>query len=683
MMKSRLPFPLFLAFIPMLVNLPLYAQEENFNILDHWVEYSNGENMLQLYLNKQAYQLLDERDQKISQLKSRADWEARRQEVTDTYREIVGKFPEKTPLNAKITGVLEREDFKVEKIIFESVPGFHVTGSLFIPGRLKGKAPAILYVSGHTELAYKYPRYQHVAINLVKKGFIVFAIDPIGQGERLQYHDPETDKSIVGGPTTEHTYPGLQYFLAGESINKYFIWDGIRAIDYLSTRKEVDMDRIGITGRSGGGTQSVFISAFDERVKAAAPENYVTSHRRLLQTRGPQDAEQNFYHWLASGVALEDLLVMRMPKPLLLVTTTRDIFNIQGSREVFEEISAGYTAFGRSGDIEIVEDDAEHSSTKSNNEAIYRFFRKHLSLPGNTTEEQITPFEVSELMVTSTGQLSTSVEGESAFSLNRSFAEQLNRDLQKKREERGYLDQVREDARRLSGYEVPPGDPEYILDGCFQREGYRVCKYILKGPEDAYVIPLLIAMPEADGPRPAIVSLHPEGKEKGIALEEMIRQGYVVVSPDLIGTGETKPAANFGPSPAFEAMLLGKSMVGLQASDISNVVNFLQELPEVDAGNIRGIAFKEQVPSLLHAAVFDPSIKSVALVDGPESYYSVTQQRFYDLPLSFSWGVAGALTSYDLPDLVNCLSQEKVVKVYTPAKEDQKISQQLLDWMDK
>ncbi|MEQ8879147.1 MAG: acetylxylan esterase, partial [Cyclobacteriaceae bacterium] len=302
--------------------MPLHAQDENFNILDHWVEYSNGENMLQLYLNQQSYELLDQRDEKMAGLQNKEDWENRKKEVNEIYRDIVGTFPEKTPLNARVTGVLKREDFKVEKIIFESMPGFHVTGSLFIPNRLKGKHPAILYVSGHTELAYKYPNYQHVIINLVKKGFVVFAIDPVGQGERLQYFDPETGKSAVGGPTTEHSYPGLQCFLAGESVNKYFIWDGIRAIDYLHTRKEVDTNRLGVTGRSGGGTQSVFISAFDERIKAAAPENYVTSHRRLLQTRGPQDGEQNYYHWLSSGVALEDLLIMRMPKPLLLVTTT-------------------------------------------------------------------------------------------------------------------------------------------------------------------------------------------------------------------------------------------------------------------------------------------------------------------------------------------------------------------------
>ena len=107
-------------------------------------------------------------------------------------------------------------------------------------------------------------------LNLVKKGFAVFAFDPYGQGERLQYFDEKEGKSRFS-PTREHSYPGAQLFINGASTAKYMIWDGIRAVDYLLTRKEVDPERIGITGRSGGGTQSSHIAAFDDRIKAAAP----------------------------------------------------------------------------------------------------------------------------------------------------------------------------------------------------------------------------------------------------------------------------------------------------------------------------------------------------------------------------------------------------------------------------
>ncbi len=135
----------------------------------------------------------------------------------------------------KLSRTIESDSFRVEHIIFESQPGFFVTSSLFIPGTLKKnrKAPVVIYCSGHAEDGYRGAVYQHVILNLVRKGFIVFAFDPVGQGERLEYYDQQTGKSIVGGPTTEHSYPGTQAFITGSSEARYMIWDGIRAVDYL------------------------------------------------------------------------------------------------------------------------------------------------------------------------------------------------------------------------------------------------------------------------------------------------------------------------------------------------------------------------------------------------------------------------------------------------------------------
>jgi cephalosporin-C deacetylase-like acetyl esterase len=121
--------------------------------------------------------------------------------------------------------------------------------------------------------------------------------------------------------------------LTGTSLTDYFIWDGIRALDYLETRPEVDMRRIGITGRSGGGTQAAQIAACDNRIYAAAPENYITTFKRLLQSIGPQDAEQNPYNAIAKGFDLPDFLHIRAPKPTLMLTTSNDFFSIQGARE--------------------------------------------------------------------------------------------------------------------------------------------------------------------------------------------------------------------------------------------------------------------------------------------------------------------------------------------------------------
>ncbi|MBN1183854.1 MAG: acetylxylan esterase [Bacteroidales bacterium] len=156
-----------------------------------------------------------------------------------------------------------------------------------------------------------------------RKGFIVFAFDPVAQGERLEYYDPETGKDIVGDPDIVHSYSGAQAFITGSLQARYMIWDGIRAVDYLLTRKEVDPARIGITGRSGGGTQSSQIAALDDRILAAAPDGIVR------------------------GIDHADLLLVRAPKPTLIIATTGDYFSIQGFRETAEEVSGIYKAYDK------------------------------------------------------------------------------------------------------------------------------------------------------------------------------------------------------------------------------------------------------------------------------------------------------------------------------------------------
>jgi cephalosporin-C deacetylase-like acetyl esterase len=220
-----------------------------------------------------------------------------------------------------------------------------------------------------------------VILNLVEKGFIVLAFDPLGQGERLQYPDAETGKSKMGGSTKEHSYAGIQTLLTGTSLTDYFIWDGIRVLDYLETRKEVDMKRIGMTGRSGGGTQTAQIAACDERIYAAAPECYITSFKRLLQSIGPQDAEQNPYKAIAKGFDHADYLHIRAPKPALMITTTHDFFSIQGARETFAEVQKSYAALENQKTFKWWKTSAFTNRPKTTANHFTHFFRNTLMYP--------------------------------------------------------------------------------------------------------------------------------------------------------------------------------------------------------------------------------------------------------------------------------------------------------------
>lgn len=639
-------------------SFPALGQEENLNLFDDWIEWSDGKNMLVHQLNKEAFAYLDKRDKEVAGIKTKEDWIARQKKVKEILMNTVGPFPEKTPLNAKVTGVVKKDGFRIEKIVYESMPNLYVTACLFIPD-IKGrtKVPAIIQVSGHGYPAFRSPGTQKQLYNLVKRGFVVLAIDPLGQGERLQYWDDVKKASLMGtSPTSEHSYFGNQMFVSGISPIRYFIWDGIRGVDYLMTRKEVDPERIGIHGCSGGGTQTTFIAAFDERIKAAVPGCYITGFRRLLESIGPQDAEQNLYKGVMNGITHADLLEVRAPKPLLISSTTRDFFSVQGAIETFQEVKQAYMAFGAPDQAGQVFDDAGHGFNK-NITAIYAFFQKVFDTPGITEELDFKGFDPSDLQVTTTGQLSTSLGGNLAFDLNEKEAQKMVQKLGASRANPDqHLKNVIKNAGEISGYSVPLKKGITVFRGRYQRNGYAVEMYALPG-EGVTVVPLLVFVPSKGNNFPVVIYLNPAGKAADAAaggkIEQLVNKGFIVAAPDVLGTGETAGRGD------ELAVLLGRSVAGIQAGDVTRVINYLGTRNDVNMNKIIGMAFDEMGPVMLHAAALNNSISSVALSGSLISYKSLVINKFYNTRFA-SNAVAGALTAYDLPDLIACIAPRKI-----------------------
>ena len=555
-----------------------YSQGNN----RQWILFQNNNQTLYKVITNEAFDLLAQREEKVNKLESKQDWQNYKDELKSKFCSPLKKF-HKTPLNDKVTGKLERDNFTVEKIIFESHPGFYVTAAMFIPKELKKPAPAVIYCSGHTELGFRSDVYQKVIINLVEKGFVVFAFDPIGQGERLQYVDQESGKSKVGGPTTEHSYAGIQTLLTGTSISDYFIWDGVRAIDYLETRPEVDMKRIGITGRSGGGTQSALIAAYDERIYASAPECYITSFKRLLQSIGPQDAEQNPYQFIKKGMDHADFLHIRAPKPELIITTTHDFFSQQGARETFAEVQKSYTAFEQPGNIQFTEDFGVHESTKNNRETLYAFFQNHLQNPGDNSDKEINPFKYEELLCTSTGQVGTSLKGETVFSLNRKYFSK-NMDSEEK---------LKQKIKEISGVDFSRKLESAVFTGRIVKNNFIVDKFFLENSSGDYALPLYVIKKENSSNK-ILLWLSTKGKQdilENQQLDNYLNEGFSIVTSDLPGIGELydpefrgdgfvkKVPFNY----TFGANLVGKSIPGIQAEAIDLLVQFVQNVfPKIE-----------------------------------------------------------------------------------------------------
>ncbi|MCE5249258.1 acetylxylan esterase [bacterium] len=648
--------------------------QDDLSVLKTWKAHENAQNALYNLIASESYRFLDARDQTLAGIRSVDQYTSYTTAVHRKLDAAFGPLPAKTPLNVRVTGTIEREGIAVEKIVYESRPGFWVTGAVFKSPNAPGRLPAVLYVCGHTVDGFRSEAYQQVILNLARKGFLVFAIDPAGQGERLQYVDKEKGTSYVGGPTQEHSYAGLQYLFLGRTMAMVRLWDCIRAVDYLTARPDVDPQRIVVHGRSGGGTMSAFLGAMDTRIAAAAPECYITSFRRLLQSIGPQDAEQNLLGQISSGLDHGDFLVARDLKPTLVVTTTRDFFSIQGARETVTSLQA-IPPVSASKSLSMVEDDSPHQSTLKNREAVYRFFLHTFGMQSNYTDETITPISPDLLRVTKTGQAVTS-GSKTIHDLIAEDAVAILGKLQKNRmNTTEYASRIRGSASGLSGYRSPGTMKEPVFCGRFNREDYTIEKYILDG-EDGLPLPVLLFVPTGGGRYPAILYVNPAGKQTGAEpggqIEDFVRKGYCVCSPDLPGFGELAVDTNQGDSVIggvsyniiFGAQLIGRSITGIQASHIARACVFLKSLDCVVPERITGIGVGIAGPALLHAAVLDSHISALALIDSPVSWESAVTEERYDQTIG-STVVPSALTAYDLIDLFCVFAPGKVL-VYNP-----------------
>ncbi|MEG3659002.1 acetylxylan esterase [Arenibacter palladensis] len=644
--------------------------QTNYSILDFWKYYSDAENQLYKQQAEISFQSLIERKESISKLQTKNDWEGHQQVIKERLHASIGDLPVKTPLNPVITKRIKKEGYSVEKLYFESMPGVRVTAAFFIPHGKKKNLPTIIYCSGHSDLAFRSDIYQHVILNLVKKGFAVFAFDPYGQGERLQYFDEKKGKSRFG-PTQEHSFPGAQLFINGASTAKYMIWDGIRAVDYLLKRKEVDPNRIGITGRSGGGTQSSHIAAFDERIKASAPECYITTLEYQLKSGGPQDAEQNFPKGIQLGLDHADLLEVRAPKPTLMITTTRDIFSIQGARDTYEEAQLAYKAFDKSENLRMVEDNAGHQSTLRNREAMYAFFQKHLDNPGDSKDEEVSIFPVEELYVTETGQFSTSVGSKFLFDVNSDLTKKNMEVLKGSRQNIDqHLIDLKQKVQAISGYTENNKKAKLIFSGQTEFETYFLNKYLIIEEGDK-IIPLVTFVPKQTSKRSVLYldDLANKMSDEAYAIPiELAKKGITVIVPDLPGYGELGPGylkgdayfENTSYNQWFTGILNGKSTISLHMEAIETLLEVCKTNLKLDDKEFMGISKGGFNSSLLHAAVSGVEFSRMLFLDPMPSFQYVVSNKDYN-PAYIPFTVAGALPHYDLPDLSVAFAPNKLM----------------------
>src|SRR2546426_493855 len=296
---------------------------------------------------------------------------------------VGGLLSQKTPLNPQITGKIQMDGFRIEKLIFESLPGIHVSALVYVPQDGNKTHPAILVPAGHATNGKVH--YQALCQRLVQRGYVVISWDPVGQGERSQFWDAKAGKSRYNLICAEHAVLGNLAYLAGTNLARWEIWDGIRAVDYLLTRPEVDPERINITGTSGGGFQAAHIAALDRRIKVAAPSCYITALPMRVYNRifkdPDSDPEQDLYGMVSNHVDHAGLLLMMYPRPVFVAAAVFDFFPIEGTRQTFREVESLYTQFDHSDRIAMTESYNQHEYSLENQEAALNFLDHFNQLP--------------------------------------------------------------------------------------------------------------------------------------------------------------------------------------------------------------------------------------------------------------------------------------------------------------
>jgi dienelactone hydrolase len=618
---------------------------------------------LHRYLLDQARQHFDARRKAIATIKTPEDVARRQQDLRVFLRRSLGDLPERTPLNSRMVGTLKCAGYRVEKIIFESRPDHHVTANLYVPEGTP-PFPGVLLPCGHSDNGKVYADYQRACILLAKNGMAVLCYDPIGQGERFQLLD-EKGKPVVRG-TTEHTMAGIGALLVGRQLASYRIWDGLRALDYLAGRSEVDPGRLGCTGNSGGGTMTSYLMALDDRIAVAAPSCFVTSLERLFATIGPQDAEQNITGQVAAGMEHADYVTMRAPRPTLLTVGTRDFFDIQGSWDTFREVKLIYGRLGFGERVDLFESDEEHGFTRPRRVATVRWMRRWLLKKDDAVLEPDFPLATdSELQCTRTGQVLSEFKDQSVFDLNAERERQLRAAREAANANRS-LEEFRNEVKtRLGVARWKARHSPSALDHSARSLTIEV------EPGIRITVEGLPGSGEATRSRPTVIvvgedtTATPRADSNGLRRPEGLQ---LVV--DLRGMGKSTPRADRGgrDSPfgrdwkeAFLALYLNRPLLGQRVTDLLSMLEALDaRLSEKEQPGFDVVGVGPAGPIVLHAALLDERglIKSVTLERSLLSWSSIVQRKISRGQLANV--VPGALESYDLPDLAARLAPRRL-----------------------
>ncbi|WP_437201690.1 alpha/beta hydrolase family protein [Planctomicrobium sp. SH664] len=629
--------------------------------------------MVQEYFVDRVREIRGRANAEFDSLKTKGDAEDYIARVRQKIADCFGPLPEKTPLNPRVTRVLKRDGYQVENVLFESRPDFMVTANLYLPTDRPGPFPGVVGSCGHSGVGKADSQYQSFAQGLARLGYACLLFDPIGQGERLQYK--HVQPSVSAG-VSEHVLCGNQQFLVGEYFGTWRAWDGIRALDYLLSRPEVDPRHVGVTGNSGGGTMTTWLCGLDRRWTMAAPNCFVTTFLHNLENELPADTEQCPPGVLAHGLDHSDFLAAMAPAPVILLAEEKDFFDPRGTVTAFNRLKRLYALLGAEENVQLYIGPEGHGYWRGGREAMYQWFNRATQVSQATQEPELVLEKPEDLYCSPSGQVAD-MGSRSVFS----FTRQKSRELAA---QRGELSPAALATTLVDVLKIPEwkGVPYYRIlranSGRRHPGKYTNTYAVETEPGIQALVYWVTDDPTRGSPTrtkaPAILYISHHSSDVELREEKLIAEvtaaapGAVLYTCDVRGIGESQP--DTCGSDAFlkpygsdffyatHSIMLGQPYAGQKTYDILRVIDWLKSF---DHESVHLVALGWGTIPATFAAVLSPDVTAVTLKRGLNSYRSLAESERYQWPLSTF--VNGVLTRFDLPDCYRVLESKSLRQI--------------------
>lgn len=562
-------------------------------------------------------------DNALSDLKTPADFKRRIPERRRRYMDMMGladlaPAKDRPAVPFKVTGVVERRGFRIEKLHYESLPNLHVTANLYVPAGGSGRRPAVLYVCGHAPKQKVH--YQGHPRRFAELGFVTMIVETVQLGEAPGYHHGC------------HREGWFNWYSRGYSPAAIELLNGIRGLDLLAARADVDPEQLGVTGLSGGGAVTWWIAAADERVKVCSPVCGTATLEAHIYDR-VVDGHCDCMWWVNTAMwDLADVGALIAPRPLLIASANQDgIFPLDSIRKVHSQLQTLYQTLGRPQDVKLVETPGGHSYHERSRTEIFSWFTRHL-MGKEVPAAQIGDIELDPAKLESEQTLKVYVSGAPAGdrvpTIHNEFikiaaAPSIATAADVERVRKQVVDKLRADTFNHFPRTAPPLalEEEFALDGgsgtrfaFTSEEGWRL-HGVRRNPRDV------------QGPSAAVVVLRSPGEARNDSDEwsGRIRQPWVRVIVETRGTGDTSWGDDLNWHVRRASAWTGRSIASMRVWDAMRAIQAARELPGVDSTRISIAARGEMAAVALYAALLDGGLTTVILESPPATQDAASQ----------------------------------------------------------